>query len=73
MKKHCRYWQSTSNPKAMNVIPPGQSGFMNYLGTPHPHAYDKLPLYESWTYKPMLFTKHDILSVAESWMVLTYN
>jgi len=63
----------TTTPNAMNVIPPGQSGFMNYLGQPHPHAYDQLPLYESWTYKPMLFTKGDIYAVAESWKYLTYK
>lgn len=59
-------------PHAVNVIPPGQSGFMNYLFQPSPHAYDQLPLYETWTYKPMLFSFKDIWKVAESWKVLIY-
>lgn len=43
-------------PNAMDVIPPGQSGFLEYPGIPSPHAYDQVALYASWTYKPMLFT-----------------
>jgi penicillin amidase len=59
-------------PHAVNVIPPGQSGFMNYLLQPSPHAYDQLQLYETWTYKPMLYRFKDIWNVAESWKVLIY-
>ncbi len=59
-------------PHAVDVIPPGQSGFVNYLGQPSPHAYDQLILYETWTYKPMLFRFKDIWNVAESWKFLTY-
>jgi len=58
-------------PHAVNVIPPGQSGFVNIFG-PSPHAYDQLPLYETWTYKPMLYSIWDILKVAESWKFLMY-
>ena len=43
-------------PNAMSVIPPGQSGFVEYPGIPSPHAYDQVALYASWTYKDMLFT-----------------
>jgi penicillin amidase len=56
-------------PHAVDVIPPGQSGFVNLVGGiphPSPHAYDQLPLYETWTYKPMLFSFEDIWNVAES-------
>jgi penicillin amidase len=59
-------------PHAVNVIPPGQSGFVRFPGVPSPHAYDQLPLYETWTYKPMLFRYKDIWDVAESWKVLIY-
>lgn len=59
-------------PHAVDVIPPGQSGFMNYLGIPSPHAYDQLPLYETWTYKPMLHRYGDIKAVAESTTKLMY-
>lgn len=53
-------------PQAMNVIPPGQSGFYNAADGPSPHAYDQLGWYESWTYKPVLFDKEAILNGAES-------
>ena len=59
-------------PRAVDVIPPGQSGFMNYLGQ-YNHAYDQLPLYESWQYKPMLFSYGDIKAVAESTTTLLYQ
>lgn len=64
-------FQGWRSPHAVNVIPPGQSGFMNYLFEPSPHAYDQLFLYETWTYKPMLFQLHDILEIAESRIFLT--
>jgi len=59
--------------KGVNVIPPGQSGFMYLDGaTPvlSPHAYDQLPLYETWTYKPMLFDQEDVEDVAESTIII---
>lgn len=56
---------------AVDVIPPGQSGFVNYMGQFN-HAYDQLPLYETWTYKPMLFRYNNIMDVAESLMTLTF-
>ncbi|GAH57956.1 unnamed protein product, partial [marine sediment metagenome] len=31
-----------------------------------PHAYDQLPLYDTWAYKPFLFHYKDIEKVAES-------
>ena len=58
-------------PNAFNVIPPGQSGFMNYQFQ-FDHAYDQLPLYETWTYKPMLFHYSAIEAVAESFTTLYY-
>jgi len=51
---------------AVNVIPPGQSGFMQYPGIPSSHAYDQLILYETWQFKLMLFHIEDLLEVAES-------
>jgi penicillin G amidase len=62
-------------PNAVNVIPPGQSGFIFLKGghpTPSPHAYDQLPLYETWTYKPMRFKSDEIFGVAESREDLIY-
>ena len=55
-----------SPPLAVSVIPPGQSGFMSYLGVPSPHAFDQLPLYAAWQYKHMLFRSKDIEAV-ETW------
>jgi len=60
------------DPHAVNVIPPGQSGFMNYLGQ-FEHAYDQLILYETWTYKPMIFSYSDLRQVEESRKILYYN
>jgi penicillin amidase len=55
-----------SPPLAVSVIPPGQSGFMSYLGVPSPHAFDQLSLYATWQYKHMLFRTRDIEAV-ETW------
>ena len=46
---------------AMNVIAPGQSGDFR-----SPHFADQLPLYETFTYKPMRLTLGDQLQHAES-------
>lgn len=58
-------------PHAENVLPPGQSGFMNYLFQ-YKHTYDQLALYENWMYKPVLFLYKEILKVAESEKILKY-
>lgn len=61
-----RRWGCTSSePNAWNVIPPGQSGFINYLAE-YNHAYDQLNLYETWTYKPMRYRFRDIWKVRET-------
>jgi penicillin amidase len=68
-------WSLWKPPHAVSVIPPGQSGFVSLVnGTPvvSPHAYDQLSLYETWTYKPMLFRFWDIWQVRESWKFLLY-
>ncbi|MFX1457923.1 MAG: penicillin acylase family protein [Promethearchaeota archaeon] len=57
---------------AMNVIPPGQSGFINGYMELSPHAYDQLMLYETWTYKPMRYDYWEIRSIAESMKYLIY-
>jgi len=71
-----RAWHAGKKfPHAVNVIPPGQSGFMHLEdGSPiiSPHAYDQLPLYEAWTYKPMRFQSDEIWGAAESWIDLIY-
>jgi penicillin amidase len=46
---------------ARNVIAPGQSGDFR-----SPHFDDQLPLYETWTYKPMRLGRGDQLRHAES-------
>lgn len=48
------------SPIAYNVLPPGQSGFVDHLGQPNPHAYDQLDLYINWQFKPMLFILDNI-------------
>lgn len=63
-------WDDTVN--AMNVIPPGQSGFINGYMELNPHCYDQLMLYETWTYKPMRYDYFEIRSIAESRKYLIY-
>ena len=50
-------------PNAVNVIPPGQSGFVQFPGIPSPHVGDQVLLYATWTYKPMLFTRAAVEAV----------
>ena len=37
---------------AENILPPGQSGFINLSGTPSPHYDDQTALYNAWMRKP---------------------
>ena len=65
-----------SYPHAVDIIPPGQSGFMHREGghpIVGPHAYDQLPLYETWTYKPMRFRSEEIWRAAKSRIDLVYT
>ena len=55
---------TTGLPQAKNVIPPGQSGFVQYPGIPSPYVGDQVLLYATWTYKPMLFTRAAVEAVA---------
>jgi penicillin amidase len=49
-------WCDSSDPPiGVNVLPCGQSGFVQYPDIPSPHAYDQLDLYLNWQFKPMLF------------------
>ena len=68
-------WNWLKPPKAVNVIPPGQSGFIHLVDgniVISPHAYDQLPLYETWTYKPVLLRFSSIWEVRESVTILPY-
>jgi penicillin amidase len=53
-------------PNAENVIPPGQSGLVLLPGIPSPYVADQVPLYASWTYKPILFTQEAVEAVKTS-------
>ncbi|MEM3578837.1 MAG: penicillin acylase family protein [Candidatus Bathyarchaeia archaeon] len=67
--------RSWLKPNAVNVIPPGQSGFIHLVNgeiVVSSHAYDQLPLYETWTYKPVLLRFLDIWKVRESITFLLY-
>ena len=55
---------TTGLPQAKNVIPPGQSGFVQYPGIPSPHVGDQVLLYVTCTDKPMLFTRAAVEAVA---------
>jgi penicillin amidase len=72
MPKHkWRHRGWNRDPYAFNVIPPGQSGFMN-INYEYNHAYDQLELYETWTYKPMRYNYWDIWRVRDSFEILRY-
>lgn len=45
-----------------NVLPPGQSGFVNASGVPSAFAFDQLPLYTSWLFKDMHITGETLSS-----------
>lgn len=47
--------KKSTTPFAYNILPPGQSGFVQYPDIPSPHAYDQMQLYIDWEFKPMLF------------------
>jgi penicillin amidase len=69
------YWRFWEPPHAVDVIPPGQSGFTRLwwiLPIPSRHADDQLAGYESWSYKPMWFRFWDIWTDRESWITLEY-
>ena len=38
-----------------NIIPPGQSGYIDLTGTPSPHYADQWPLHLNWQFKDQLF------------------
>jgi len=59
-------------PHAVNVIPPGQSGFFSIVDGISPHAYDQLILYDTWTYKPVRFSWRANIAVSESLQYLIY-
>jgi acyl-homoserine lactone acylase PvdQ len=40
---------------AVNIVPPGQSGFINRNGVYDPHFFDQKTLYNTWDYKPFEF------------------
>ncbi|MEE9215440.1 MAG: penicillin acylase family protein [Thermodesulfobacteriota bacterium] len=65
-----RWFKKPSSVHAVNVIPPGQSGFYSVITGPSPHAFDQLELYDTWTYKPVLFNYKDVKNVAESFITL---
>jgi penicillin amidase len=40
---------------AVNIVPPGQSGFIDKYGNYDPHFFDQKALYFGWDYKPFQF------------------
>ncbi|MBD3167194.1 hypothetical protein GF324_11380 [bacterium] len=41
--------------QALNILPPGQSGFVDIQGNPSPHKTDQWPLHQDRSYKPWVF------------------
>lgn len=46
-----------------NILPPGQSGFINLDGTPSEHFQDQWQIFTSWNFKDMLFGEDAFVSV----------
>jgi len=42
-----------------NILPPGQSGFINWQGIPSPHFDDQWPLHLAWEFKDQQFGLED--------------
>lgn len=59
--------------KGVDVMPPGESGFVSKDGKASPHLKDQLNLYIDRKYKDMLFYPEDIQHHTESEKVLEYN
>ncbi|WP_026576929.1 penicillin acylase family protein [Bacillus sp. UNC438CL73TsuS30] len=53
-------------PYGFNITPPGQVGFISKDGTVHQHYEDQVKMYEDWKFKPILFTKKEVKTQAES-------
>jgi len=49
-------------PVGQIIVPPGESGFIPFPipASPPPHLRDQLPLYESFSYRPMPFAPGDL-------------
>lgn len=62
-----------SGPVGKNILPAGESGFIDKDGVPSVHMSDQLQMFADFVYKQMLFTRGDVLSHAESTQILIYR
>ena len=53
------------NVRAMSIISPGQSGFINQAGQQDEHYEDQHELYASWKYKPMPVRSADVVELGD--------
>ncbi|WP_176142453.1 penicillin acylase family protein [Halobacillus hunanensis] len=53
-------------PEGFNITPPGQVGFISKDGSVHQHYNDQIKMYANWEFKPILFTKQDVINNTES-------
>ena len=60
----------TDSIEGFEVAPPGQSGFIAPDGTPSPHMYDQMDLYENFGKKRMWFYKEDVIRQAKTEIIL---
>lgn len=63
----------TDRIEGYEVAPPGQSGFVAPDGTPSPHMYDQLSLYENFGKKRMWFYYEDVKRNAKSKVMVQVN
>lgn len=57
--------------QAGNVLPPGQSGFIDLEGVEDKHFQDQLDNYINWKYKPNPMTLAEVCAVMESEFILS--
>ena len=58
---------------AEDIVPPGQSGFINKDGVKDKHFDDQLDMFLNWEYKPMLLKKGEILIDTESTEIIIFD
>jgi penicillin amidase len=56
--------------EGFEVAPPGQSGFIAPDGTPSPHMFDQMDLYENFGKKRMWFYPEDVMRQAKTEIIL---
>jgi penicillin amidase len=63
----------SEDPKAENILPPGNDGYVAPDGTTADHYEDQVEMFENFEYKQLLFTDADVDAATQSTMTLSYQ